>query len=168
MNMQIVSTFHGEFEYATAVAKEASNRSANAKRPLRLNGRSRREYRKPRRDERGHKGRSAPCQDSKCVQKKQRNERQRQRLRTNGVKINSRSRREYRKPRRGERGHKGRSAPCQDGQCVQKKQRNGHQQQRLRTKRIKIEPIMLVMRSYCYDTFMVELPISLCRLHVVC
>jgi hypothetical protein len=45
--MQIVSTFHGEFKYVTAVAREASNRSAKAKRPLRLNGHSRCEYRKP-------------------------------------------------------------------------------------------------------------------------
>jgi hypothetical protein len=77
--MQIVSTFHGEFKYVTAVAREASNRSAKAKRPLRLNSHSRRGYRKPRRDERGHKGRPAPCQDSKRVQKKRPNERQRQR-----------------------------------------------------------------------------------------
>jgi hypothetical protein len=160
MNMQIVSIFHGEFEYVTAVARETSNRSANAKRPFRLNSRSFLQCQKPRRDERGHKGRSAPCQDGQCVQKKQQNGHQRQRLRTKRIKSNSRSRHVYRKPRRDERGHKGRSAPCQDGQRVQKKQQNGHQRQRLRTKRIKIEPIMLVMRSYCYDTFMVELPIS--------
>jgi hypothetical protein len=160
MNMQIVSTFDGEIKYVTAVAKEASNRSANAKRPLRLNSHSRAECQKPRRDERGHKGRSAPCQDGQCVQKKQRNGRQRQRLRTKRIKSNSRSRHEYRKPRRDERGHKGRSAPCQDGQCVQKKQRNGHQRQRLRTSRIKIEPRMLVLMSHNNDNFMVELPIS--------
>jgi hypothetical protein len=129
--MQIVSTFHSKFEYVTAVARETSNRSANAKRPFRLNSNSRAECQKPRRNERGHKGRSAPCQDGKCVQKKQRNGHQQQCLRTKRMKINSRSRHEYRKPRRDKRGHKGRSAPCQDGKRVQKKQRNGHQQQLL-------------------------------------
>jgi hypothetical protein len=158
--MQIVSTFHGEIEYVTAVARETSKWPVNAKRPRRLNSHSRCEYRKPRRDERGHKGRSAPCQDGKCVQKKQRNGHQQQRLRTKRIKSNSRSRHEYQKPRRDKRGHKGRSAPCQDSKCVQKKQPNGHQRQFLRTRRIKIEPIMLVMRSYRYETFMVELPTS--------
>jgi hypothetical protein len=166
--MQIVSTFHGEFEYATAVAREASNRSENAKRPLRHNSCSRFECQKPRRDKRGHKGRSAPCQDGQCVHKKQRNGRQRQRLRTKRIKSNSRSRCEYRKPRRDERGHKGRSAPCQDSKCVQKQQLNGHQQQRLRTRRFKIEFTMLVLMSHYSDNFMVDLLVSWCCLHVVC
>jgi len=164
MNMQIVSIFHGKFEYVTAVARETSNRSANAKRPFRLNSNSRAECQKPRRDERGHKGRPAPCQDSICVQKKQRNGHQQQRLRTKRMKINSRSRCEYRKPRRDERGHKGRSAPCQDSKCVQKKQRNGHQQQRLRTKRIKIEFTMLVLMSHYSGRLARKLVLSACRL----
>jgi flagellar biosynthesis GTPase FlhF len=89
ISTQIVSIFHRDVEHVTTVASESRNRSANAERPLKLNSHSRRENRKPRRDERGHKGRSAPCQDSKCVQKRQRNEHQRQRPHTRSVGVRS-------------------------------------------------------------------------------
>jgi hypothetical protein len=66
------------------------------------------------------RGGQPPCQDGQCVHKKQRNGRQRQRLRTKRIKSNSRSRCEYRKPRRDERGSQGAVSPLSRQQVCSK------------------------------------------------